>query len=396
MPPHGALLRSRQGALSAAIEKDMRGQLAGLHGAPPLDAGAWAEAVVAACLDLVGRGDEAALERAAGHFLELARRGGSLEDVMGALAACRRHFLRQTADPHATAEDLDVLMDAFDAIARSVCRFYEAALRDYEDLEQSHAQLAAIIDNAFLVIFAKDLAGRLIFTNPAFDAFMGLPKEKLLGRTDHDLLPPPVADANRRNDLAVIESGQTTETEEVIPGKGGMHTYWAMKFPLRDARGVIYGVCGIAADITPVKRAEEERASLQGQIIEAQHAALRQLSTPLLPIAEGIVLMPLIGAIDTVRAGQVLETLLEGVVAHRARIVILDITGVQDVDEDVASGIVQAAQAARLLGAQVLLTGVRAATARALMDLSIDLGSLVTLSSLERGVAHALVRARAR
>jgi anti-anti-sigma regulatory factor len=86
----------------------------------------------------------------------------------------------------------------------------------------------------------------------------------------------------------------------------------------------------------------------------------------------------------------VLEALLAGVVAHQASMVIIDVTGVPVIDTHVANGLVQAAQAVRLLGAQTILTGIQAAIARTLVDIGADLGGVVTKSTLQSGIAHAL------
>jgi len=88
----------------------------------------------------------------------------------------------------------------------------------------------------------------------------------------------------------------------------------------------------------------------------------------------------------------VLETLLKGVVAHHASIVIIDVTGVPLIDTHVANGLVQAAQAVRLLGAQTILTGIQPAIARTLVDIGAELGGFVTRSTLQSGIAHALGR----
>jgi rsbT co-antagonist protein RsbR len=138
------------------------------------------------------------------------------------------------------------------------------------------------------------------------------------------------------------------------------------------------------------QKQEQERQELQQQIIAAQQAALRELSTPLLPLAKGILAMPLLGTIDSNRAQMVMETLLEGVSAYQAETVILDITGVQMVDTQVANVLIQAAQAVKLLGAQVVLTGIRPMMAQTLVSLGVDLSSIVTRSTLENGIAYAL------
>jgi anti-anti-sigma regulatory factor len=102
--------------------------------------------------------------------------------------------------------------------------------------------------------------------------------------------------------------------------------------------------------------------------------------------------MPLIGAIDSRRSQQVLETMLSGVAAAKAHSVILDITGVPVVDTQVASAIIHAAQAVKLLGAQVVLTGIRPEVAQTLVGLGADLSGISTQSNLERGIAWAMQR----
>ncbi len=161
-------------------------------------------------------------------------------------------------------------------------------------------------------------------------------------------------------------------------------------FTVKDDAGNIVHVVGFVRDISDQIRQEEERTALQQQIIDVQRAALRELSTPLIPITESVVIMPLIGTIDTQRAQQVLETLLEGVSEHRAQLAILDITGVSIVDTQVAQALISAAQAVRLLGAQVMLTGIQPQIAQTLVHLGVDLSGIITRGSLQSGIAAAL------
>jgi PAS domain S-box-containing protein len=149
-------------------------------------------------------------------------------------------------------------------------------------------------------------------------------------------------------------------------------------------------IAAILRDLTPQRRAEEERLGLQTQVIEAQRAALRELSTPLVPLADGVIAMPLIGTIDSVRAHEVMEKLLEGITTLRARTAILDITGVKVVDAMVADALLKVARAAKLLGADVILTGISPEVARSLIQLGADLSGIVTLGTLESGISYAL------
>jgi anti-anti-sigma regulatory factor len=148
---------------------------------------------------------------------------------------------------------------------------------------------------------------------------------------------------------------------------------------------------GIAVGIER-KRAEEERERLRDEIINMQAARLEELSTPLIPLSARILVMPLIGTVDSERAEQALDTLSNGVIAKGARFVIIDITGVSTIDTHVASALMKAAQVLRLLGAEAVLTGVRPRVAQALVGLGVDLSSLVTRSALQSGIEYAQKR----
>jgi rsbT co-antagonist protein RsbR len=140
------------------------------------------------------------------------------------------------------------------------------------------------------------------------------------------------------------------------------------------------------------QQAQTEATRLQAEIILVQEATLVELSTPLVPITDRIVAMPLIGAMDAKRSERVLEALLQGVAERGAEVAILDVTGVPVVDTDVANGLIRAAQGVRLLGAEVVLTGIRPDVARTLVDLGADLRGVVTQSSLQQGIEYALRR----
>src|SRR5262249_42652467 len=122
-------------------------------------------------------------------------------------------------------------------------------------------------------------------------------------------------------------------------------------FPLRDSEGRTIGTASMIRDISLQRELEIEQRSLQNQVIAAQQAVLQELSTPLINVTDGILIMPLIGSVDTSRAQAVLETLLIGVSERHAHTAILDITGVPVADTQVADALLRAAQAVRLLGA---------------------------------------------
>lgn len=270
-------------------------------------------------------------------------------------------------------------------------RAENAALRDRNHL------LTAVITHSPAVIFAKDRDGRIILHNRTYERIFPNIAGGLLGKTDADLMGHEAGAAIRENDLVVCEGGVPVEFEELVPHPdGSVHAYISIKFPLRDREGVITGLAGIATDISERKRAEQDRTQLQQRIIEVQQATLSELSTPLIPLAEGVIAMPLIGAIDSERARQIMQALLDGLTASRAHTAILDITGVRSIDAQVAGALLQSARAANLLGARVIITGIRPDVAQALIQLGTDWTGIETLSTLQAGVALALARAHAK
>lgn len=124
--------------------------------------------------------------------------------------------------------------------------------------------------------------------------------------------------------------------------------------------------------------------------VSMQKIALQELAAPLIPVFDKISVMPLVGTIDTERARQIMENLLQGVVKHRAEVVLIDITGVPVVDTMVAHHIIQAAEAVRLVGAKCLLVGIRPEIAQTIVNLGINLDQIITKNSLKKGIETAL------
>ncbi|ABX03102.1 GAF domain-containing protein [Herpetosiphon sp.] len=135
-----------------------------------------------------------------------------------------------------------------------------------------------------------------------------------------------------------------------------------------------------------------ERERLQNELIGLQQALLDELSTPLIPLNDQVLVVPLIGALDQQRAQRMTEALLTGVGKYRADFVILDITGVPVLDTYVASLLVQTSQAIQLLGARMVLTGLRPEIAQTIVSVGLDLRSVVTYSTLQQGIEYTFRR----
>lgn len=237
-------------------------------------------------------------------------------------------------------------------------------------------------------IGVTDMEGRLFYANPSYrqltgygGAIVGMHLRDIYTE-DQDYLSHAVQQT--------IEQGAWQGRLTARRPDGGHVPLLVSAFVIKDAAGQPQALAGICRDLTEQLHAEEERMALQEQVIEAQRVALRELSTPLIPLAEGVVVMPLIGSMDSARAQQVMESLLEGVATQRAGTAILDITGLQVVDTQVADALVRSARAVNLLGARVVITGIRPEVAQTLVGMGADLSSIVTLGSLQTGIAYAM------
>jgi rsbT co-antagonist protein RsbR len=272
-------------------------------------------------------------------------------------------------------------------------------------------------------IYFKDLESRFIMASEAHAKSFGLESAKeMVGKSDFDFFTEEHAKPAYEDEQKIIKTGEpiTLEEKETRPD-GSVSWALTLKMPMyRD--GEISGTFGISKDITDRrvaedelkafaatlearvaerteelereiaerKKSEEERARLQEDVITAQKQAIQELATPIIPIMEGIIVMPLIGQIDSQRASDTMRTLLAGISQHRANLVILDITGVPFMDTGIANHLNKTILAARLKGTQVMVTGMSDVVAETIVDLGIDWSGIETLRDLRSGFMEAL------
>jgi len=125
------------------------------------------------------------------------------------------------------------------------------------------------------------------------------------------------------------------------------------------------------------------------RIIRQQQEAIRELSTPVLQVRERLLILPIIGVIDPQRARQLTEQLLRAIRANRAKVVVIDVTGVAAMDSGVANHLVQTVEASRLLGATVIVTGLSPEIAQTLVTIGVDLSEMATVGDLQGGIEEA-------
>jgi rsbT co-antagonist protein RsbR len=125
------------------------------------------------------------------------------------------------------------------------------------------------------------------------------------------------------------------------------------------------------------------------RIIRQQQEAIRELSTPVLQVRERLLILPIIGVLDSQRARQVTEQLLRGIRSNRAKVAVVDITGVPTVDSTVANHLVQTVEASRLMGASVIITGLSSEIAQTLVTIGVDLSKMTAVGDLQGGIEQA-------
>ena len=172
-------------------------------------------------------------------------------------------------------------------------------------------------------------------------------------------------------------------------------------FALKDA---VFELVADAADLAPEYLAFsrmiddlglltfETYAAAREQIIADQATAMLELSTPVIRLWDGVIAVPLVGALDSARTQLVMEKLLETLVATGADHAVLDITGVSTVDTEVAQHLLKTVSAARLLGAECIVSGIRPQVAQTIVSLGIEFGDIATKATLADALAHALTR----
>lgn len=179
-------------------------------------------------------------------------------------------------------------------------------------------------------------------------------------------------------------NGEFVRYESHIPHTDRYYINNYMPFEERDDE--VTKVIALSINVTEQKKLSMEKEQLQHQVIETQKQALKDLSTPIIPLFDGILIVPLIGSIDSARARDIMRNMLGSISEYRAKTIIVDITGVPMVDSGVADHLNKTIQAARLKGAHTIVTGISDAVAETIIDLGIDWSEVETLRDLQSGL----------
>jgi rsbT co-antagonist protein RsbR len=233
-------------------------------------------------------------------------------------------------------------------------------------------------------IITLDPDGYVATWNTGAERIKGYRAEEIIGQHFSRFYPPEdVAQGKTALELQQATTAGRFEDENWRVRKDGTQ-FWAnvVITALRTPTGQLVGFGKVTRDLTERRRAEE--------IVTKQAQEILDVSTPVVHLWDGVVAAPLIGLLDSRRTQQFQERLLHAIVETKARVALVDITGVPMIDTQTARHLIETAAVVRLLGAEVVLTGIRPALAQTLVHLGIDLAHIVTRSSLAGGLRVAL------
>lgn len=261
------------------------------------------------------------------------------------------------------------------------------ARRALAEHRERRGTLEALLGNLPVGVFVHDAAtGEAVLRNRAADALTSELADPGVLRCDSDLPAAPdehtVARAARSARLATGEF-------DLLHRSGRRTTVDVVSVPMFDERGQVARVVSVYHDISEARRADRERARLQDDLVRLQAAALAERGAPLIPVADEILVMPIVGSVDPQRGHLILETLVGLGGRTRARVAILDLTGARDLDAAAADALVGAARALRLRGVRSILSGVRPEAAAVLTAVGVDLHDLPVAATLQAAIARA-------
>jgi anti-anti-sigma regulatory factor/PAS domain-containing protein len=252
-----------------------------------------------------------------------------------------------------------------------------AYVTDEDDVQNDTELLGSFLDAVPLGVVVYDRALRIVRVNRTVEE-LGRVRPEHLGQRVTEAFPdvdPAVVGAIED----VLASGEEIVTLALVSSAG--RSLLLNFFPIPDAHGAVAEVGCLFSDVTDFVEAHET--------IDAQEDAIRELATPILALEDGVLVAPLVGAMDTSRAHDLTERLLHAITRARARIVILDVTGVPVIDSAVSHELLNAAAVARLMGARVVMSGISTDHARAISGLGVGTSDIETVSTLADAVAVA-------
>ncbi|MCE1248115.1 MAG: PAS domain-containing protein [Firmicutes bacterium] len=238
-----------------------------------------------------------------------------------------------------------------------------------------------ILDQVPTPFFAVDKELKLLYMNSAGCKFLGKPLSDMKGKLCYDEMGMPDCESGEYCLAKAIREDRTITARSELNVKGHKIPIEFFVAPLKDNDGNIVGGLEYFFDISQKVKNEER--------LREQARTIREISTPAIKLWEGIVVLPVVGIIDSVRAQQMMDTILAKITETSSRVVILDIQGVAAVDTAVANHLMKITKATKLMGCQCIISGISPAVAQTIVHLGIDMTGIRTNATLKDALLDA-------
>ncbi len=270
-------------------------------------------------------------------------------------------------------------------IQTSEGKFAIAAIADISERRRAEEKFRAVVESAPNAMVMIDVSGTIVLTNNQVEKLFGYKRDELLGKQIEMLVPERIRDRH-----PAMRNGFFADPRPRMMGMGRDLTGArkdGSEFPVEIGLNPIEtteGRFAIAAIADISERVDREK------LLARQRDEILELSTPVMQVWDKVLALPIIGTLDSQRAGRLTENLLQKIGVDEAEWVILDISGVPTIDSQVAQNLLKTVQGARLMGADCILSGVRPETAQAMVHLGIDIGALRSRSTMRDALQLAL------
>jgi len=244
------------------------------------------------------------------------------------------------------------------------------------------SKLQAIDKSQSTIEFNMD--GTIVNANDKFLKIVGYTLDEIVGKHHQIFCEDQFAKSYQYSEFwESINRGEFQSGEYKCIGKNGREAYIQATYnPIFNLNNQPIKVLNIASDVTEKKRRENENAK--------QAALIMDMSTPVMRLWDNVLLLPIIGLVDSKRVQTIMEAALQNILDHQAKFLILDIQGVPAIDSAVANYLIKVTQATKLMGCRCIVTGISPQISQALVNLGIDLGDILTQSTLKDGVSMSL------
>lgn len=248
-------------------------------------------------------------------------------------------------------------------------------------LEKVNDLHAKILDQLPTPVMAVDNDLELVYINNAGSKLLGKDKADIIGSKCYDQFNSEHCNSENCRMRNVMKGGEQVTVRNIASVNGQSIPIEYTADALRDENGEIIGGLEFIIDITEKVRQEEK--------MRDQSRTIMEISTPVIKLWDRILILPIVGVVDSYRAQQMMDTMLNKLKDTGSKIIILDIQGVAAVDTAVANHLIKIAKATRLMGCRCIISGISPSVAQTLVQLGIDLGTIMTNSNLQEALADA-------